>query len=234
MSTKARYESGLLRYYESSTHETTLVHAPMFRKYDFNGAALNLTNDFTVRDTGGGAEAIVADASSGVIGLALDATSEAQLAGIDMGDERQWVLNQTLNFEARFRFSVLPTTGAIALIGLCGDHNATGDTVAENLWFRADASGALKCESDDTATDTDDVATGITLIADEWCVVRIDATVVTDIKFFINGNRVAAGTTFTHATGGVKLQPVARINKASGTGVGTMEVDYIALWQNRS
>jgi hypothetical protein len=92
----------------------------------------------------------------------------------------------------------------------------------------------LKVESDDTATDTDDVLTGTTLTTSTWVVVRIDCTVITDIKFYVNGARVAASTTFTHATGGLKLQPVARINKASGTSVGTMEVDYIAYWQKRA
>jgi len=234
MSTKARYENGLLRFYESTTHETVNVMAPVWQKYDFLGPALDLTNTFTVRDTAEGDEALVADAGNGIIGLSLTATSEAQLAGIDWGDERQFILERGLNFEARFRYSVIPTTGAIVAIGLCGDHNATADTVAENIWFRSDASGALKCESDDTTTDTDDVATGTTLTTSDWVVARIDCAVPTDIKFYLNGARVAASQTFSHATAGLKVQPVARINKASGTGVGTVELDYIAIWQKRS
>lgn len=234
MSTKARYENGLLRYYESTTHETVKVMAPLWRKNDFDTPALDTTNLITLRDTAEGAEIIEADGANGAVSLALTATSEAQLAGFDYADQRPYVLNQGLNFEARIKLSVLPTSGTIMVIGLCGDHNATADTIAENIWFRVDGSGAIKCESDDTATDTDDVATGVTVTNADWVVLRIDCTVATDIKFYINGNRVASGTTFTHATGGLKLQPVARLNKASGTSVGTMLVDYIAVWSKRS
>lgn len=234
MSTKARYENGLLRYYESTTHETVNVMAPVWRKFDFDTPAIDTTNLIALLDTAGGAEVIQADGANGAISLALDATSEAQLAGFSYGDQRPYVLNQGLNFETRIKLSVLPTSGSIMVIGLAGDHNATADTVAENIWFRVDGSGALKVESDDTATDTDDVATGVTLLNTDWAVLRIDCSVITDIKFYVNGARVAAGTTFTHATAGLALQPVARLNKASGTSVGTMLVDYVAVWQKRS
>lgn len=235
MSTKSKYENALTRLYEGSTSETIFVAAPVWFKEDFLQPALDTTNLFTLRDTGGGTEALVEDAPNGVVALALDATSEAQLAGIDWNDKRTLVLNQGLNFEARFRFSVVPTTGAIACIGLCGDHNATADTVAESIWFRADATGAVTVETDDVTNEQTKVATGTTLTTSDWIVARIDCSVTTDVKFYINGARVAGSTTFNmSAVPTLALQPVARINKASGTGVGTIQVDYIAVWQKRS
>lgn len=236
MSTKSKYENGMTRFYDSAlSHETMLVLAPVWKKDDFTAPTLDTTNDYTVRDTGGGTEILGVDLASGIVALALDSTSEAQLAGIDWADQRPLILNQGLNFEARFRFSVLPTTGAIACIGLEGDHNATADTVAESIWFRADANGAITVESDDTTNEQTKVATGTTLTTSDWIVARIDCTDITSIKFYINGARVAGSTTFTMAAvAGLKLQPVARINKASGSGVGTIELDYIAYWQKRT
>jgi hypothetical protein len=57
-----------------------------------------------------------------------------------------------------------------------------------------------------------------------------------DVKFYIDGARVAASTTFDmSAVPTLKLQPVARMDKAAAnTNLGVMEVDYIKVWQNRS
>lgn len=235
MSIRARWEGSLLRYFDRRTHETARVIAPVWLKEDFVCAALDATNRIALLDTGEATEALGADLANGILALALTATSEAQLAGMSYGDQRPFILNQGLNFEARFRFSVLPTTGAIVCVGLMGDHHATADTVAESIWFRADANGAITVESDDTANERTKIATGVTLTTDDWIVARIDCTNIADVKFYINGERVAEGTTFNmSAVAGLKLQPVARINKASGTGVGTVELDYFAVWQKRA
>lgn len=236
MSTKARYEGGILRYYDGTTNETVHAFAPLWWKDDFNTQAVDSTNNWTLLDTGGATEALVEDAPNGVIALALDATSEAQLAGMSWNDKRTLVLNQGLNVEFRFRFSVLPSAStSIVAIGLAGDHNATLDTVAESIIFRADGSGAITVENDDTSNETTKVATGTTLTTADWIVARIDCTTITDIKFYINGVRVADTTTFTMATTPtLALQPYARISKASSTSVGTVQIDYCKVWQNRT
>jgi hypothetical protein len=81
MSTKARYEGGVLRYYDGTTFETVHAMAPLWWKDDFNNQALDTTNNWTLLDTGAATEALVEDAPNGVVALALDNTSEAQLAG---------------------------------------------------------------------------------------------------------------------------------------------------------
>jgi hypothetical protein len=236
MSTKARYEGGVLRYYDGTTFETVHAMAPLWWKEDFNTQALDTTNNWTLLDTGDATEALVEDAPNGVVALALAATSEAELAGLSWNDKRQLVLNQGLNIEYRFRFSVLPSAStSIVAIGLAGDHNATLDTVAESIIFRADGSGAITVETDDTSNETSKVATGVTVTTADWVVGRIDCTDYTSVKFYLNGNRVADGTTFTMATvPTLALQPYARISKASSTSVGTVQIDYCKVWQNRS
>ena len=56
------------------------------------------------------------------------------------------------------------------------------------------------------------------------------------MKFFINGDRVATGTTFNMSqVPALALQPVARIGKeGAATSVGALQVDYIRAWQKRS
>lgn len=235
MPTRGRWANGRLTFSDSATLEQILPIYPVFFEDDFLGNALNTFN-WGARDTGAATEAVVADAANGVLGLALDATSEVQLAGVDWADQRTLVLNQGLMFEARFRLSVLPTGSVVACVGLCGDHNAAVNTVAESIWFRLDGSGAVTVETDDTTNETSLVATGITLTTADWIVARIDCSDPADVRFFINGNRVAAGTTFNmSAVPALALQPVCRIGKqGAATTVGTLQVDYVRAWQNRS
>lgn len=235
MATRARWANGGLDYYDNVTHERVLPVSAVSFYDDFLGNAID-TTAWGTRDTGAATEAVVADAANGVVGLALDATNEAQLAGIDWANQRTLVLNQKLVFEARWRLSTLPTGSVVACVGLCGDHNAAVDTVAESIWFRADGNGQITVETDDTVNETSKVATGITVTTADWIVTRIDCSNPASILFYINGNRVASGTTFNMSqVAALALQPVARIGKeAIATSVGTLQVDYVRAWQKRT
>ena len=199
------------------------------------GKALD-TNVWGTRDTLSATEAYKAAAPNGVMELALTNANEIQLAGIDFADQRSFALANGLVAEFRFRFTTLPTGVTVACVGLCGNHNAAVDTVAESVWFRADGSGAITVENDDTSHETSKVATGVTLTANTWTIGRIDLTDPTSVMFFLDGNRVAAATAFNmNQVTTLVLQPVARIGKESGaTDVGVLEVDYIHIWSRRS
>jgi hypothetical protein len=240
MSTKAKYTGGVLGYYESASLETVLPVGPVVFKDDFLGKAYDTTNIWTALDTSSAGDttpALVADAPNGVLSCMLDATSEAQLSGIYWGDQRTLTLNQGLVFEARIKLAVLPTTGSIVCVGLMGDHNGTADTVAESIWFRWDGAtgGLITVETDDTSNETSKVTTGVTLTNADWAILRVDCNSITGLLWYVNGVNVAASTTFDMSTvAALALQPVVRINKASGTSVGTIYVDYVRCWQKRS
>ena len=56
------------------------------------------------------------------------------------------------------------------------------------------------------------------------------------MKFFVNGVQVATGTTFdmSNLSAAEKIvQPYFGLDKASGTGVGTLQVDYFKWHGNR-
>ena len=237
MSTKAKFNAGALHYYDSTTHERSLVALPVRFHEDFLGKAIDTTGVWTALDTSAAGlttPVLVANAPSGVVSLPLDNTSEAQLSGLYWGDVRTLVLNQGLIFEARFALHTLPTGAVIVCIGLMGNHNAAADTVAESIWFRLDGNGVVTVETDDTANETSKVATGVTLIADQYTVVRIDCSDITDVRFFIDGNRVAGTTTFNMSTvAGLVLQPIARIGKGAATTVGEIYLDVVKCWQRR-
>jgi hypothetical protein len=225
-----------LGYRVSETGETVQLLAPVAFAEDFLAQSLSTDRHFTTRDTAGGSEALLGDAPSGVLVLALDATNEVQLAGADFADHRPFVLNQDLIFETRVRFTVLPTGSVVACIGLCGDHNAAVNPVAESIWFRLDGSGAITVEADDTVHETSAVATGVTLVANEWAVLRIECEDTAAVRMYVNGTRVASGTTFNMSqVAALALQPVARIGKeGAATTVGTLQVDYVRCYQSRT
>jgi hypothetical protein len=233
-------ENGRIRYYDATnSNETVRVMADLFEKEDFIHAALGTKIVHTALDVsaaGNTTPVLVADGAGGLVSLPLDATNEIQLSGLTWGDNRPLVLNQGLNVEFRLALSVLPTGAVVFCAGLCGDHNAAVNTVAESIWFRADGSGAITVETDDTVNETSLVATGVTLTAGLFTVFRIDCSTITSVKFYINGTRVASGTTFNMSqVPGLKLQPVVRIGKeAAATSVGTVQLDYAAYWMNRS
>lgn len=236
MSILSRYLTGILEWYDSATQERVLRAAPVAFVEEFLARAFNSTDLWGLRDTGGATEAVVTDGASGIMALTLTSTNEAQLAGIDFADHRPFVLNQGLIFEARVKLAVLPTGSVVAVIGLCGDHNAAVNTVAESIWFRLDGNGVVTVETDDTSHETSQIATGITLTTADWAILRIDCTDIENVKFYIDGDRVASATTFNMSlVAGLTLQPVARIGKESAAAtVGTLHADFVRVWQNRS
>lgn len=223
------------RLYDEATGETVRAFAVMDYKEDFAGYQDVVGGVWQFGNTAGGSCAMVDPALElGVVRATLTSTSEAQTAYLDFADKLQWCIGHGLNFEARVRLHAIPSVAAVnAEIGLCSEFNADPDAVVTSAWFRVDGSGVVTVETDDGTHETTKVATGVTLTTDLWTVFRADCSDTADVKFYVNGTEVAPATTFNIAAAvSVLVQPVARIAKASGTGVGTLDVDYIYLWQS--
>jgi len=242
---------------ERITHETTAVFAPIAFYDDFNGADLVIPDEAVGAQSGckwvklitaaAGAPVVevVPDMAQGVVQLVLEATNEKQEAGLYMNDQRTFPLNgavvtagRGLVFETRISLWVLPTGVAEMYWGLAGAYVEgiiATDGPAEHIFFVADGSGAVIIYTDDTANDNDGVATGVTLVAQEWAIFRIDASNPADVHFYINGVRVAAATTFDMSTAAsLTLQPYFMCHKETTAAVGTLKVDYARIWANRA
>lgn len=238
MSTKSAFMNGILTFFDSVTHERVRPLAPCVFYEDFLGKDTIPPERWTYIDVstaGDTTPIIAADVANGVLRLPFDATSEAQESGIYWNNQRSLVLNQGLRCEMGISLSTLPTLLSIAVWGLAGDKNAVADTVAESIWFRVEGNGAVTVESDDTANEQNDIATGVTFTAGQKKIFRIDCTDISNVKFFIDGVGVATTTTFNMSTTPtLKLQPYVHLAKASGAGLGVLDVDFIRVWQNRS
>ena len=243
--TRADYVGNTLEFFDDATHERVDRLAPVVFADDFMGADVVIpaagsaeSGTKWVKKIVGAAPptlGVKADVVNGIVEAALTADSQKQNAEIYWNDEQQLSILQGLVFEARFALSVLPTDVAEVVVGLVGAWADGLDAATYSCFVTCDGSGEIICEKDDNASDQS-ATSGVTLIADQYCIVRIDCTVPTDIKFYVNGARVATGTTFSWAASAAnsKVQPIAGCYKATGTGVGTLLLDYVKVWQNRA
>lgn len=246
MPTKSRWVNGILTFYDSVTHEQLGPQAPLVLYDDFVGAGKVVIPVAASAESGmgwvkklvGAAPTTVvglADAANGAIECALTSDNQKQDAGLYHDDQRGFDLTTGLIFETRIKISVLPTDVAEAVFGVLGDWADGPDNITYSVFFTADGSGEIFCELNDAATPLTDTS-GVTVLATDWHTYRIDATNVADVRFYIDGVHVATGTTFVYAATGADaiLQPYLGLYKATGTGEGKIEVDYVRIWQKRS
>jgi len=183
--------------------------------------------------------AAVQNAANGVVRIIADADNNAEEGTIHFGDNLVFRLNQGLVFECRAALQTLPTTvagaGVFAIIGLGSARNANPDAVAVNAWFRLQGTADILWETDDNvAVDDDDNDTGVNATAGVYRIFRIDCTDWTTPKFYIDG--VLVGTGNMAALAAPSVQPFLCIGKLAPatTSLGTLDIDYIRVWQNRS
>jgi len=171
----------------------------------------------------------------GAAKLTLAATSEAENVCLYFNDVLPLDLASLHRIEFVAKVAGIDSVTTL-VFGLGDARNDTPDTVATNCWFRMEGSVSttnIVVETDDGTTNNDDKATGSTLAA-VYKKFLIDFTNgISDIRFFIDGERVAAATTFTLAgiTSGQNVQPMIQLQKASGTGVPSITIAQITTQQ---
>lgn len=241
----SKFADGRQIFFDKSNGETLKAMYPIEYYDDFLGEAYNTTFWGTTETVTGGTlvAGLVDDAVNGIYGAGLDNTDEAQISALHFGDNLCLSMNQGLIFEARLTFLTLPTTGTEtvqAVWGLASAHNATLDSIATNAWFRLEstANTTLLWETDNGDTDDDDNDASTTLVASTYNIFRIDCTDTSAVKFYVDEALVGTSdmsTTLSSAE--AKVQPYFNVSKAksaANTGIGTMYIDYVRLFQSRS
>ena len=236
------HETGKQVFWDSSTFETLWAQYPIYFYDDFLGpdTAFPLAGSdesgckwvyqgVGTNDTG----AKLANTQNGIVQLFNDNLNEAKTAQINMDDQLAFSIGQGLIFEARVRMSVMPDGAASrGIFGMGGAYVAAGP--AHRVGFEILENGVINAEEDDAATDTPG-STGVTAVAGAYNIFRIDCTTQTDIKFFIDGARVAGSTTFANASAGANLKMQPYFSSVSTNGdLATMLVDFVKIWQNRA
>lgn len=242
--TRSQYRSGILTFYDDQqNHEVVQAMAPVHLRDDFLGDSIDPRWGAITVGTPTAAALLgtgTTTDANGRVGVGLAATSEAETHAFCFNDILPFNLTLGLVAEFVFGFSTLPTTTSVAVVGVSSIWTSlVPDTVATSAWFRANSSGAILVGTDDGTTDTAEVATGTTLTANQMMVGRIDFSTLASVKFFINGVRVASGTTFNMAAAAVattaKVQPCATVYRAAvATNLAMIALDQVELHQRRS
>ncbi len=247
MPTKAKYVAGVQTFFDSVSFETVAKMSPVVFADDFVGAGSLVIPAAGSAESGvpwtkkivGAAPPTVAGVANAIgvqVACALTAASEKQDAALYWGDQKGLDVTKGLVFETRVQLSVLPSAAGVqAVFGLSSNWIDGPDSAGQYLQFGATANGNILIRSQDGATQNS-IASGITVVNTEWHTFRIDATDVTDVKFFIDGMQVSANGAVAFAATGANavLQPYVAMYKPSGTGVGTLTADYVKAWMNRS
>jgi hypothetical protein len=197
---------------------------PNFQEYWDRAQTLSTTpgfNGWTTKKTGAGTPTFTVAGKS--CAIALDATSEAQVAVLYQNNVLPWKLSEIRWVEFVAKVSGIDAVSTLCM-GLASTQNDTADSIAYNAFFRMEGSASLTnvvVETDDATNDNNDVATGKTLAATYKRFLIDFQNGLEDVRFKINGIRVASGTTFDMSAGDEDqgLQFITQIQKASGTGV---------------
>ena len=225
------------------TSETILPMAPIYFSDDFFGSDVVIPAfgspesgcEWVKKGVGTGTVVKLGDADGGWAECYLANTSTTSEASACFNDERNFTVGHNLVIEFWLKFSVLPNaSNVIGWAGLQGDW-AAQYTSPYRIGVYANGSGLLYVGCDDNVTDNF-VTSGITVVADQWVNVRIDCGTAAKLKFYLNGKRVAASTTFAYAATGTNLtlQPSFGVEKSTAAaGVGTLDVDVVRIWQGR-
>lgn len=265
MATGTRYEhlaSGQIRrVYERSTGETVHVEAPIYFKEDFLDQVTGLETDaqWAVTETGTSVTVQLGTDAAGENGIVVFTgtnNNEDQVAALHFSDDHRFGVGATTTskyaqFEARIKWVPASTMEGLQIfVGLMGDLptlTGTGgwEAATEYCGFligqdpEDDADDlSIFCASDDTATALN-VDSG-TDSAGDWLNLRVDVSDKTNLKFYINGTRVAQGTTFDFSTlaAGTEavMQPVIgyikHTTEADGN-YGVLSLDSVQFWSTR-
>lgn len=160
-----------------------------------------------------------------------DNTSEAQNVCLYFGDKLSFDIDDLIEVEFQVKVAqALMNAASSVAFGMIGNRNDAIDSIAQAAIFRLiGASAAVLVESDDGTTDLDDVATGKTLATTLKRFVISFAAGTRDVRFFIDGQPVAEGTTFNMSayTGG--LQPMLQLQKTAATPTDAVTIEKVKI-----
>ena len=173
----------------------------------------------------------VTTADSGEIALTLAATSEVENICVDFGDVLSFDIDKILSVEIRAKVTGC-TSGTTIAFGLQSARNDDTNATTLNCMFKmigATSTTNIVIETDDNVIDNNTVASGQTL-ATVYKRFYIDFSGgKSNIKFYVDGARCAASTTFSMANTTSSVQPFFQVSKAANTNADALTIDYVRI-----
>ena len=194
---------------------------------------------WTIKDTsssGTPTYTTVTASDGGLLTITCSNTNEAQVVTLYHGDKLFYDLQYLQNVWWVLKVASFSATATL-VAGVGSAQADSADDVATNAWFRMEggtSTSAVVVETDDAVTDTDDVATGQTLSTTLKKFLIDFSYGLGDVRFFIDGARVAAGTTFNMSglTAGLNVQPFLQFQKSGGTATPAVSIAQFGINYN--
>lgn len=171
----------------------------------------------------------------GAASLLLDSTSEVQNVCLYQNDvlNYDWAKLQWVEFTVKAHVAFV--SGDTFFFGVGSARNDAVASISEKFVFKVVAATSLTnvvIDTKDGTTAVSNVATGASIGADVYKKYVIDFTNgLADVRAYIDGARVAAGTTFNLSaiTAGNNCQLMAQIQKTSSTNVPNPYISRVAV-----
>jgi hypothetical protein len=170
--------------------------------------------------------------------LTLASNTEVENVCLHFNDALDFDIDLIQRLEMRVKIGAATfTTGSILCFGLGSARSDTADDVAANAWFRMEGASSttlVYLETDDGTRDVNDISSGVAL-GTTYKEFVIDFTGgKSDVKFYIDGQRVGATTTFDMSGYSSGLQPLVQLQKSSSANVDSVVVDYLKVTCKRA
>ena len=170
--------------------------------------------------------------------LTLASTSEVENVCLHFNDALDFDIDLIQRLEMRVKIGAATfTSGSILCFGLGSARDDTANDVAANAWFRMEGASSttlVYLETDDGVRNNDDISSGVTL-GTTYKEFVIDFTGgKSDVKFYVDGQRVGATTTFDMSGYSSGLQPIVQLQKAANTNVDSVVADYVKVTCKRA
>jgi len=165
--------------------------------------------------------------------LTLESTSEVQNVCLFQSDVLNYDIDLLQRIEMRVKTAATLDSATSLAFGLASARNDAIDSITAHASFRIIGNNTLVVETDDGTTDKDDIATGATLAATYKKFVIDFSGGKSDVKFYVDGERVAATTTFDMSAYSAGLQPYVQIQKTADTNTDSVTIDYIKICSKR-
>jgi hypothetical protein len=207
---------------------------------DFNGTVATLpasadpATPWLVDDTSSSGTPTYTTGTSEAV-LTLASTTEVENVCLHFGDSLDFDIDLLQRVEMRVKTVATLDSATSVAFGMASARNDAIDSIAAHASFRLIGSNQLSSLSRMTAvTDKDDIATGVSLVATYKRFVIDFTGGKSDVKFYIDGARVAASTTFDMSGYSAGLQPYVQIQKTSDANTDSVTVDYVYIVSKRA
>jgi hypothetical protein len=206
---------------------------------DFNGTVATLpasadpATPWLVDDTSSSGTPTYTTGTSEAV-LTLASTTEVENVCLHFGDSLDFDIDLLQRVEMRVKTVATLDSATSVAFGMASARNDAIDSIASHASFRLIGSNSVVVESDDSVTDKDDISTGASLVATYKRFVIDFTGGKSDVKFYIDGARVAASTTFDMSGYSAGLQPYVQIQKTSDANTDSVVVDYVYVISKRA